>query len=441
MSPKYNLMQMNNNRAKRERKISDKKSLPAGGTNGEEIRAGLSFDDQLAKDGAKTEGLVLFLCRELVFWLTNQESLLRGHRLADKDALVTSQFSKRPSLLDLKERYLDKGVGAGRKPFDYSIEKNKLPKGKTSEVFTVVVSDSIPTQIFRRKDFYGDNFNHYSYDHFYLLKFMLAAVENHFRIFVSVLNETMEGHHAMTASQGDSIARTSTNLKMILEVLKSQHDGYIGIGIPDLFSNDPDAVLLTCDFDKINKKTIAGKVAKGLYTHMYSLETSQAFSEILFTLLDGKYKNLETELNYLEEQDEVMTLQLNLKQWLAKMPKTDTKERMKLALQILGVRTDEGRSDKGVHLTTGEVMLVFRALESCGVIIPNLDSSKIAVAMEILSGKSHLVYQAKYKLTGEKPKDFKSICEVKEDAAARNSIRKLAKRIQAALDKLIAEVQ
>src|ERR1043165_1507046 len=247
MSEKCNPMQMNNNRAKRQRKISDKKSISAVGRNREEIRAGLSFDDQLAKDSAKTEGLVLFLCRELVVWLTNQESLLRGHRLTDKDALVTSQFSKRPSLLDLKERYLDRGEGIGRKPFDYSIEKNKLPKGKISQVFRVVVSDSIPTQIFRRKDFYGDNFNRYSYDHFYLLKFMLAAVENHFRTFVSVLNETMEDHHAMRASQGDSVTRTSTNLKVVLEVLKNQHDGYIGIGIPDLFSSDPDAALLTCD--------------------------------------------------------------------------------------------------------------------------------------------------------------------------------------------------
>ena len=394
-----------------------------------------------AKPEVQSEDFIAFLCSELVYWLTNPTQLLAGHRLLNRDAIVEAQGLTRPSILDLKERYLDSEKVLLRQPFSYSTDKTSLVKGAKPFYYKVVITESIPTQVFRKGDFSGNDFNRYSYAHYYLLMFMLKLIDERFRQFVFALNHAMQNRHAVENAQSDPLIRSSANLESLIRLLRKQNEGYIGISLPDLFALDPQSAILTQDLNYLAASNPEGRKSKKVYTYMYSKDTSQAFCEVLAEKIDQKLKNLNAEIKPGEEAQSNLLIEYDIANWLKKIPKTNSKERMKLALQILGLRTEENMQVDKVRWTAGELMLIFRAFENSGVIVPGLEITKLAVAMEILTGKTHLKFQEKYHLTAMKPLDINKICEVKSEHGSRRNIKKLVDQIKAALDNLVEETR
>ena len=390
---------------------------------------------------AESESILEFLCIELVYWLTNPDRLLAGHALMNQDAIVESRGIMRPSVLDLKERYLDKRTVIVSEPFEYVTDETKLVKGVKPLSYKVAIREGIPTQIFRRGDFMGDDFSKHSYAHYYTLKLMLQIVEKHFRKFVDIINQALQNRHASDNALVDPIRRASVNLEYVLSILKKQHNGFVGISLPDLFTVDPQSAAITHDLKYFLSAEHGVNDSSTLYTYMFSRETSQAFCQVLADLLTQKLKNLESEIKSEHDLQTDLLEKFNVDNWLKRMPKTNTKERMKLALQILGVRTEENEKEAVLKgWTAGELMFIFRALDNSGVIQRGLQTAKLAVAMEILTGRTHLKFQEKYHLTEKEPFDIYKICEVKDRSGAKRNIKKLANQLKAELDKLIEQI-
>ncbi len=384
-----------------------------------------------------------FLCADLVYWLINPTLLSAGHSLMDRDAIVESEGLQRPSISDLKKRYLDSGKVSLRTPFDYTTDTCNSVKGEKYFKYKVVVTSAIPIQIFRIGEFSGDDFNQYSYAHFYLLKLMLEIVDKRFHDFVYALNEGMKHQHATKNSDSNPLSRSATNVKTLLSLLKTSRKGYIGISLPDLFAVDPQSTLMTHDLQYFESQQMDKVKYEHLYTYMYSKETSQAFCAVLVELLERKMENLEFELANSSIAEKAPVADIAIDQWLAAIPKTNTKERMKLAMQILGQPSEEAKLEKKVSWTTGELIFLFRSLQRCGIFIPKLDLSKITTAMGILTGKSIDTYYNRYPDLTDTQLSIESICDVKPYAVdgAKNSIRKLAIKIKNEMDALIEEIK
>ena len=382
-----------------------------------------------------------FLCADLVYWLINPSLLSAGHSLMDRDAIVESEGLHRPSISDLKKRYLDSGKVSLRTPFDYTTDTGNSVKGEKHYKYKVVVTSAIPIQIFRIGEFSGDDFNQYSYAHFYLLKLMLEIVDKRFHDFVYALNEGMKHQHATKNSDSNPLSRSATNVKTLLSLLKTSHKGYIGISLPDLFAVDPQSTLMTHDLKYFKAQQTDQRKYEHLYTYMYSKETSQAFCAVLVELLQRKMENLEFELANTSIAAPVADIGID--QWLAVMPKTNTKERMKLAMQILGQPSGDTKLEMKVSWTTGELIFLFRSLQRCGIFIPKLDLSKITTAMGILTGKSIDTYYNRYPDLTDTQLSIESICDVKPYAVdgAKNSIRELAIKVKNEMDVLIEEIK
>lgn len=383
------------------------------------------------------------LCDDLVYWLTHSSSLSAGHCLLDRDAIVKSQGLHRPSIIDLKERYLDTGKIELRKPFEYTTDSRKIPKGFSPYIYNVTITSAIPVRIFRIGEFFGDDFNQYSYAHFFLLKFMLEMVDKRFYDFMRALNEGMKHQHATQDGDSNPVFRAATNIKSLLSLLKTTHRGYIGISLPDLFAVNPQSALMIHDLEYFNSQQTGKFKYEHLYTYMYSKETSQSFCAVLVELLERKLENIQSEITNPTVSTIDPLADLNLKQWLAAMPKTKTRERMKIAFQMLGIKDEDDNLGMKVSWSAGELIFVFRALQRSGIFIPKLHLSKIATAMTILTGKSVDTYYNKYIDMNETEFSIQSTCSVKPNAidGAKNSIRKLAIKVKDEMDALIEEIK
>jgi hypothetical protein len=382
-----------------------------------------------------------FLCADLVHWLVNPTQLSAGHNLTEIDVLAESYGLQRPSVLDLKERYIDTGKAKLGKTFEYSTDKSTLVKGVKPFRYKLVLKQAIPSRVFRVGDFKGDDFTKSSYGHFYVLKLMLEIVEKRFQDFVYALNEGMQHRNASMNKDADPLSRSATNLKELLSLLKKSHDGYTGISLPDLFSVNINSALLTHDLNYFRSQETDNKKFSQLFTYMYSRETSQSFCAALIEILDKKMENLGTELNALQSSGLNALSGLSLDKWLAAMPNTNTKERMKIALQILDVRNQKSKNEKKVSWTVGDLIFIYRALEQCAAIIPGLKKNRIAIALEMLTGKSHLKYLNNYVSAKQKQVDFAKSFEIKADAPSRESIHRLVAQIKTALDNLLQDIK
>lgn len=384
------------------------------------------------------------LCADLVYWLTYPEQQTAGHDLLDRDAMVKSDGLSRPAIHDVKQRYLDSGKVVLKTSFDYTTLVGEPVEGISPLNYKVVISESIPAKVFRVGEFLGDDFNKYSYSHFYVLKLMLEFVDKRFKDFIRNINISMERRNAETNQESNLLMRSAVNLKNLLSLLKMNTDGYTGIRLPDLFAIHPQSALLTQDLDYFKSKETQENIIEHLYTYMYSRETSQSFCAVLVELLDRKLENLEFELS----NKPVITnnnplADLNLKEWLAAMPKTKTAERMKIAFQILGIDEQDSSLEKKVSWSACELIFIFRALQRSGIIIPKLHHSKIATAMGILTGKSTDTYYNKYFDMNETEFSIQSICGVQPKVVTytKNSIRRIALKIKSEMDILIGEIK
>lgn len=395
------------------------------------------------KTKEEEENFYSFLCANLVDWLVNQEQLLAGHRLLDKDAIVKSEGLNRVVVPDLKERYMDSGKISMKTPFEYTSDLSSMPQGAKPVRYDIVVTESIPIKVFRIGDFYDDDFNKYNYAHFYLLKLMLEFVDKRFYDFTYVLNERMQKRNATNNENADPLRRSAANLKSLIALLKKHHGGYIGISLPDLFAVDPNSLIMTHDLEYFKLQETGDKKYKYQYTYMYSKETSQAFCGVLVELLEKKFENIEFELAQTGAPVINRMENLDIAQWLAAMPETNTKERMKIALQILGISNGDSGNEKKVSWTAGELIFIFRALGRCGIFIPELKQNKIAAAMSILTGKSVDRYYNKYFDREQGGFSIQSVCGVdpRAVAGAKHSIRKLAHKVKTEMDILIAEIE
>ncbi len=421
------------------KKTSNKKS-PAKKNAPQKKRAAASVNSAVDQS-TDEEWIIKFLCSELVMWLTNQDQLLVGHRLIDKDALVESEGLRRPGILDMNERYVKLRKMSPGVPFDYFMDKKMLPAGVKPLKYRVYLSESIPAQFFRVGDFSIDVGRRHSYHHFYLLKLILNAVDKQFRQFVHVLNLAMQDINASKDVDANPLARSAANLKYIVNLLKEQRQGYIGLSIPDLFQVRPESALMTYDLKYFRKFEIEKGKPKTLYTYMYSRETSQAFSAVLVEKLEQKLNQLETELKVSSREKKNSLQEMDFEQWLKARPKANTKQKMKLALQILDLHTEGNVLEKKVSWTAGDLILIYRALEQCSAIIPKLNKNKIGVALEILTGKSHLKYLNNYVAAHKKEFNADKVFEVKPDGPKRESIRKLVKQLKVALDELLTKIE
>ena len=186
------------------------------------------------------------------------------------------------------------------------------------------------------------------------------------------------------------LRRSTNNLQYILKLLKANHQGYMGISIPDLFADDHQSAFQTHHLKYYETENSVLSDSQDLYTYMYSRETSQAFCEVLGQIIDQKLQMLETELKTDADNGPGA---LDIETWIKKMPKTNSKERNRLVQRILMLPNGEKESENKIELTAGQLMFIYRSLQNCGVILPDVGTGKLGIALEILTGKSHLVYQ------------------------------------------------
>lgn len=382
-----------------------------------------------------------YLFTQLVFWLTQPSKLPTGHMLVNFDAIVESTGVIRPAIHDFKERDLDEGIIKTGVSFEHKINSGIKIRKKKSNTYKVSFSKAIPTRLFKIGDFSSNDYSRYSYNHFNKLNLMLSIIDDRFFDFMGKLNHAMRNRNATQNKEASLVARSKNNLQQIVSVLRKNKDGFTGISLPDLFEFNPESILPTHDLNYLISRT--GKVKRGskLYTYMFSRETSQSFCVQLSDILEKKILTLANELDMTPSVSKVGKSS-ELENWMSRMPKkTNTKQRMMLALQILGVRSEEKMlHNKISYYTASDIIFVFRALQRGGIILKNLDVTKLAVALEILTGKSNTKYLNGYMPSENFDADLQRLYNIKPEsiAGAKKSIRKIARDVITEMETLIA---
>lgn len=379
---------------------------------------------------------------ELAHWLIHHNRILYGHVPDEWDIVVESNSWHQPAIFDLKERYLDQPDFKTLEPFDYIADSTKLPKQVQPQKYRIIMRKGIPTDVFKKGEMEGDDFKEYSYSHFYTLKLMLDILTQNFNIFVRALNKTLQTSYPTNYTPENYHKRSVINLKKALENLTLERKNNRGIYIPDLFAASPQSASLTANLNDAKGYLLNPKKPGPLWTYMYSRTTSDSFNSIVSKIIREKIKEARFELGEIksDEVGEYNLVPLNIQQWLTLMPKKiETRDRMKVVFKILEIQDEDPVMKQKISWTVEDLMLIFRKLEECGITIKDNAIYKQAVAFAILTGKSSLDFQNKYKLSVD-PIDFNNFFPGKNKEASKKSAKALMGKLQKVLHTLIDQL-
>lgn len=395
---------------------------------------------------AEQSKLTRFLLQELVNWLIPRTDQYVGHDSEDLDILCESTGHQAPVIFDLKERYPDKGKIDYTTPLSYT---QNIPKTSNTDTLPIPIqpvhywlkiSPAIPYEILKRGFLGGEDSNNLSHFHFYPLQLILTAIQEQFQMFVEVLNKTEAAQYPDDYNRENYHRRSVINLKKILKNIRAEKQGISGLRIPDLFSRQAESATPSSDRQIVLTQ---GKDRDKLWTYMYSRNTSAAFGKLLAEIIEVKIKEARFELGEItsDEIGETYPSDMEIKQWLLKMPKTSTKDRMQIASEIMRNFKSDTSEENKVSWDVGELLIIFLALERSSVTF-DFTTTRKALAYSLLTGKSELTFLnlASASSSTATQINYDKILGTKSLAAKKSSTKLLAKKLIAALEAVIREM-